>query len=178
MNPEEETNETIRSKRTYDIFESDKLTQLNESHHDNLLATFQRRLVRCIFEKSLRSTGYHLTQAALVNNPQLNQTYETYVSKLKAKHDKVFTRYVFYQVDLEQNESQTELNDLIQNGFHSSHTGVAFFKHLDIGLLHEYSKRKPRVFLLLVKVTLFKTDHKLFLKLMNIFPLKRLVSVN
>ena len=152
MNLEEKTNESRSTNQTDHLFESDNLTQLNDESNAVLLAILQRRLLRCIFEKSLRSTGYHLTQAALVENSELNETYKTYVSKLKATHEKVFSRSLFYEVDSE-HEPQAQFNDLIRNGFHTGELGVSFCKHLDIALLHGYSKRKPRVYFVLAKVT-------------------------
>jgi len=152
MNQEETTNKSHTVNQTDHLFKCDNLTQLNDDSNPDLLAILQRRLIRCIFEKSLRSAGYHLTQAALVNNPELNQTYKAYVSKLKATHDQVFSRYLFYELDSE-HESQAQLNDLTRNGFRIYDLGVSFCKHLDIALLHEYSKRKPRVYFVLAKVT-------------------------
>lgn len=155
MNKEQETNEPPNTNQKDPLFQCDNLKQLNEQHHADLLVNLRRRLQHCILEKSLISTGYHLTQAAFIDNPQLNQTYETYVSNLKATHEKVFTRFVFYEVDSQNEPSQAQLDDLIRNGFPSSDVGVTFCKHLDIALLHEYSKRKSRVYFLLAKVTYF-----------------------
>ena len=157
MNQEEETNKSVKTNQSNHIFKSENLTQLNEQLDTGELTTLRRRLIRCIFEKSLISTGYHLTLAALINNPELKQTYEAYVSKLKETHGKVFTQYVFYKIDSQGEPNRTQIDDLARNGFQSTGAGITFCKYLDIALLHEYANMKSHVYFVLAKVTHFKS---------------------